>query len=152
MIEKQRKSIAIASDHAGFEGKEALVLWLIESGWQIHDLGPNVSERCDYPDYAHTLGAFVRDGHAACGILICGSGIGMSIAVNRIPGVRGALVHSTETAMLARQHNDANVLCLGSRLHDQDALKSFVSAFLETGFDGGRHASRVAKIELEPAK
>ena len=134
MTEKQRKSIAI-SDHAGFEGKEALASWLIESGWQIHDLGPNVSERCDYPDYAHTLGAFVRDGHAPCGILICGSGIGMSIAVNRF-GVRGALVHSRETAILARQHNDANVLCLGSRLHDQDALKSFVSAFWRQALTG----------------
>ena len=152
MTDKQTKSIAIASDHAGFEGKEALSLWLVESGWHVHDLGPSVAERCDYPDYAHALGTFVSDGHVPCGILICGSGIGMSIAVNRVAGARGALVHSTETAMLARQHNDANVLCLGSRLHDLSTLKSFVSTFLETGFDGGRHASRVTKIELERAK
>ena len=141
-------SLAIASDHAGFDVKEILKAYLIETlGVDVVDLGPERSERCDYPDFAAAVAQHVQGTPNGRGILICGSGIGMSMAVNRFTGVRGALVHNGLAARLSRQHNDANVLCLGARLIGIEVAKDAISGFLETAFEGGRHQTRVSKID-----
>lgn len=148
MTSLRNASLAIASDHAGYLLKEALKSYVSnELGIEVVDLGPESGERCDYPDFAAKVARHVQSNENHRGVLVCGSGIGMSIAVNRFPDVRGALVHHGLAAKLARQHNDANVLCLGSRLIGEDVAKDAVNLFLFTAFDGGRHAARVAKIE-----
>jgi len=134
-------TLYIASDHAGF----ALKAELIEFA-QAQDLGTHSAERCDYPDFANALAERVLKENAR-GILICGSGIGMSIAANRHKGIRAALCTSGLEAELARKHNDANVLCLGARLIGIDTAKECVQRFLNTAFEGGRHAERVEKLE-----
>ena len=139
--------MAIASDHAGFELKEEMTAYLQQQGLNVVDLGPETAERCDYPDYARRIADHVTRSPKSRGILICGSGIGMSMTVNRFPNVRGALVHNSLAARLARQHNDANVLCLGSRLIGIEVAKDAVTAFLTTPFAGGRHEGRVQKID-----
>jgi len=138
--------IAIGSDHAGFEVKNIIKSFLAELGHEVKDFGCESSESCDYPDYAYPLACEVATGNFDFGILICGSGIGMSIVANKVEGIRAANCCSVEMARLARQHNDANVLTFGARLIPIELAKEIVSAFLEESFEGGRHQRRVGKI------
>ncbi len=135
--------IALASDHAGFALKRELAVWLGELGYDVTDLGTNGTESVDYPDFGNKLANAVATGAAERGIAVCGSGIGISIAVNRNPKCRCARVDEPVSAALAREHNDANVIALGSRLIGPDMAKACVSAFLGTDFAGGRHQRRV---------
>ena len=139
-------AVAITSDHAGFELKATLVDWLRMRGHAVADLGPADTASVDYPDFGYALADAVACGEATFGIAICGSGIGISIAVNRHPAARCALVSDGLSARLAREHNDANVLALGARLIGIDTAKDAVSAFLATPFAGDRHTARVAKL------
>jgi ribose 5-phosphate isomerase B len=139
-------TIALASDHAGFALKSVIVGELQSAGHAVLDLGPDGEASVDYPDYGRALGEAVATGRASHGIAICGSGIGISIAVNRIAGARCALVTSGLMARLARQHNDANCIALGSRIIGIETARDCVAEFLATAFDGGRHAGRVAKL------
>ncbi len=143
--------IAIASDHAAIELKALLREYLIELGHEVADLGPETADRVDYPDYGYLLAEVVADGTADRGVALCGSGIGISIAVNRNPACRAALVSEPLSAALAREHNDANVLAMGARLTGPDMAKACLDAFLTTEFGGGRHAGRVAKLSTPPA-
>ena len=138
-------TVVFASDHAGFALKDALVDGL-RGQVRVVDLGPMTPDRCDYPDYAAKVARQVVNGDADFGVLVCGSGIGMSIAANKVPGARAALVHDELSARLARQHNDARIVCLGSRLLGPLVAERAVISFLEASFEGGRHADRVAKI------
>ncbi|AQR74756.1 ribose 5-phosphate isomerase B [Sphingomonas sp. LM7] len=138
--------IAIASDHAAFAMKSELAEWLRNEGHDVLDLGTNGPESVDYPDYGFRLGHAIESGDAAFGVAICGSGIGISIAVNRIAAARCALVSEPLSASLARQHNDANVVALGARLIGIEMAKACVTAFLETEFLGDRHQRRVEKL------
>lgn len=138
--------IAIASDHAAVVLRQALAGWLRESGHEVDDLGPDGSASVDYPDYGYRLAGAIASGAAERGIALCGSGIGISIAVNRDPACRCALVSEPLSAALAREHNDANVIALGARLTGEDMAKACVTAFLSTDFAGGRHQGRVAKL------
>ncbi len=138
--------IAIASDHAALALKAALADWLHEEGYAVDDLGPHHGSSVDYPDYGYKLAAAVASGEAERGIALCGSGIGISIAVNRNPACRCALVSEPLSATLAREHNDANVVAIGARLTGIDMAKACVAAFLSTEFAGDRHIRRVAKL------
>ncbi|HWI85057.1 MAG TPA: ribose 5-phosphate isomerase B [Sphingomonas sp.] len=138
--------IAIASDHAAVALKATLGDWLREHGHHVLDLGPHSHESVDYPDYGYALAAAIEDDRADYGIALCGSGIGISIAVNRVSAARCALVNEPYAAKLARRHNDANVIALGARLIGEDMAKACIHAFLETPFEGGRHEARVAKL------
>lgn len=138
--------IAIASDHAAVALKAALAEWLREAGHDVSDLGPHDEASVDYPDYGYALAKAVADGDAERGIALCGSGIGISIAVNRNPGCRCALVGEPLSAKLSREHNDANVLAMGARLTGIDMAKACIEAFLSTEFGGDRHARRVGKL------
>lgn len=144
--------IALASDHAGYALKALLVGELRAAGHEVLDLGTDGEGRVDYPDFGAALAAAIADGRADRGIAVCGSGIGISIAVNREPRVRCALVTSGLMARLARQHNDANCIALGSRIVGVDVARDCVREFLETEFEGGRHAGRVAKLGVSPGK
>ena len=135
--------IALAADHAGYELKDALIAWLREGGHETIDLGTNGPESVDYPDYGAKLATAVATGEAERGIAVCGSGIGISIAVNRNPACRCARVDDPLSARLAREHNDANVIALGARLIGGDMARACVAAFLGTDFSGGRHQRRV---------
>ena len=142
-----QKTVAIGADHAGFELKSALSGELKSLGFRVLDLGTDGPDSVDYPDYADAVAKAVSVGTAQSGLLICGSGIGMSIGANRHSGVRAALCHDEETARLAREHNDANVLVLGARLTDEELAGRCVDVFFSTEFDGGeRHARRVSKL------
>lgn len=141
------RSVLLAADHAGYELKQDLARHLADLGYEPRDLGTDSADSVDYPDFAHRLAVAIREGEAERGILCCGAGIGMSIAANRHAGVRAANCLDERMASLAREHNDANVLCLGSRLLDPDQAKKIVWTFLETPFGGGRHGRRVEKIE-----
>ena len=143
--------IAIASDHAAFDLKAELREYLIELGHEVADLGPESADRVDYPDYGYLLAAVVADGTVERGVALCGSGIGISIAVNRNPACRAALVSEPLSAALAREHNDANVIAMGARLTGSDMAMACLDAFLSTDFGGGRHAGRVAKLSNPPA-
>jgi ribose 5-phosphate isomerase B len=138
--------IALAADHAGFLLKDELAQWLRDRGHEVTDLGTNGPESVDYPEYGAKLGSFVGLGKADRGIAVCGSGIGISIAVNRNLGCRCARVSDPLSAELAREHNDANVIALGARLIGSDMAKACVAAFLDTEFAGGRHQRRVAQL------
>jgi ribose 5-phosphate isomerase B len=138
--------IAIASDHAAFALKTTLAAWLRAEGHDLLDLGPDSDARVDYPDFGFKLAAAIANGEAERGIALCGSGIGISIAVNRHPAVRCALVAEPLSAALAREHNDANVMALGARLVGEDMAKACITAFLTTAFAGGRHQPRVDKL------
>ena len=140
--------IAIASDHAGIILKTEIFRVLQELGLDIEDLGPTETTSVDYPDYAHLLAKAVSDGRVERGVLICGTGLGMSMAANRHPGVRAALCHDAYTAEMARRHNDANILCMGARTVGGGVAEQMATVFFETPFDGDRHQRRVAKIEL----
>ncbi len=139
--------IALASDHAGFAEKEKLKPLLQEMGIEVHDLGTVSEDSVDYPDYAARVGREVSSGQADQGLLVCGSGTGMAIAANKVPGVRAAVAWNEETARLARQHNDANVLAVGARTTPEVEIPLIVRTFFTTPFDGGRHAGRVEKIK-----
>ncbi len=142
--------IAIASDHAGYEEKERLKPLLNELGIQFEDLGTVSEESVDYPDYARKVGEEVAQGHVDQGLLVCGSGTGMAIAANKVPGVRAAVAWNEETARLAREHNDANVLSLGAQVTPAEDLPKIVRAWFAAKFAGGRHTQRVEKIrEIE---
>ena len=138
--------IALASDHAALELKSALRDWLIEMGHEVADLGPDTADSVDYPDYGYKLAGVVADGTAERGIALCGSGIGISMSINRNPAVRCALVSEPLSATLAREHNDANCIAMGARLTGVDMAKACVTAFLDTEFAGGRHQRRVDKL------
>ena len=140
--------IPIASDHAGFALKERLRAALERRGYEVEDLGPDSDASTDYADYAHPLAARVSAGRASRGVLMCGTGLGMSYAANRHPHVRAAVAWTPEIAELARRHNDANVLVLPARFVTEDEAERILDAWLETPFDGGRHERRVEKIEL----
>lgn len=138
--------IALAADHAGYVLKDELVAWLREAGHDVSDLGTNGPESVDYPQFGARLADIVASGQADRGIVVCGSGIGISIAVNRNPACRCARVSEPLSAALAREHNDANVLALGARLVGSDMAKACVQAFLGTEFAGGRHQRRVDQL------
>jgi ribose 5-phosphate isomerase B len=138
--------IAIAADHAGFALKQELRDRLAAEGHEMNDFGTQSPESTDYPDYASLVAHEVAGGRADRGILVCSTGIGMSIAANKVEGVRAALVTNQDAAKLTRQHNDANVITLGARYTDAGAALPLVETFLNTDFEGGRHARRVAKI------
>lgn len=147
------KKVAIASDHAGYQAKESIKRLLDELGLTYEDYGTQSEDSVDYPDYAARIGEAVARGEAERGILVCGSGIGMEIAANKVPGVRAALAWNEETARLARQHNDVNVIAVGARTTASDVILQIIRVFLSTDFDGGRHAHRVNKItQLEQKK
>lgn len=143
--------IPIASDHAGFEMKEHLRATLERMGYEVEDIGTHSAASTDYPDYAHPLAAKVERGEAKRGVLLCGTGLGMSYAANRHHGVRAAVVWSPEIATFARSHNDANVLVLPARFVSEADADAILKNFLETPFEGGRHQKRVDKIEPENA-
>ena len=138
--------IAIASDHAGFAEKEKLKPLLRDLGVEFDDLGTSSEESVDYPDYAARVADAVAGGRVEQGVLICGSGTGMAITANKVPGVRAAVAWSEETARLAREHNNANVLAIGARTTPAGDIPGIVRAWFETSFAGGRHADRVEKI------
>ena len=138
--------IALASDHAGYAEKERLKTVLTDLGVEFDDLGPASEMSVDYPDYARRVAEQVAQGQVEQGLLLCGSGAGMAITANKVPGVRAAVAWSEETARLARQHNDANVLAIGARTTPATEIPSIVRAWFSSDFEGGRHAERVAKI------
>lgn len=139
--------IAIGSDHAGFEEKQKLVQWLRDHDYEVHDFGPDSPASVDYPDYVHPLATAITEGKYERGILLCGSGNGVCISANRHRGIRAALAWLPEIATLARQHNDANVVCIPARFIDLHTIYSITQEFLRTEFEGGRHQRRVEKIE-----
>jgi ribose 5-phosphate isomerase B len=138
--------VAVASDHAGVTLKRVLADELRAMSYEVLDLGTDGSDSVDYPDYARALAEAIAEGRAERGLVVCGTGIGVSIAANRYPGVRAALCHDVSSARLSRQHNDANVLALGARLIGVETAKDCLRTFLETRFEGGRHGRRVAKL------
>ena len=138
--------IAIASDHAALDLKAELTNWLAEQGHDVSDLGPHTPDSVDYPDFGYKLADEVASGKVDRGVALCGSGIGISISVNRSPNVRCALVSEPLSASLAREHNDANCIAMGARLTGPDMAKACLKAFLETEFSGGRHQRRVDKL------
>ncbi len=140
------KSIAIGNDHAGYERKEPLKKYLLDQGYEVIDCGSYSTDSVDYPDYAHKVARMVASGEATLGIVICGSGNGVCMSVNKHPGIRGALAWREDIARLARQHNNANILCLPGRfISDEEAIK-ITAAWLTAEFEGGRHERRVKKI------
>ncbi len=139
--------VAVGSDHAGFTMKETLAEKLRSQGHEVIDLGTYSADRVDYPDYGAAVGRAVRDGTADQGLCICGSGIGIAIAANKIAGIRAAVVHDATSARLARAHNDANVMCIGERLVGLEVACDALDAWLSAVFDGGRHAGRVSKLD-----
>lgn len=146
--------IAVGSDHAGYELKRELSEHLRAAGHEVTDLGTHSTDRVDYPDFGAAVGRAVAGGSADAGLCVCGSGIGIAMAANKISGVRAATVHDVSSARLARQHNDANVLCMGQRLIGPAVARDALDAWLDATFEGGRHVARVAKLDAlgsEPA-
>ena len=138
--------VSIGSDHAGFEQKQALVDYLKGKGHEVVDRGPANDDRVDYPDYAAPVARDVADGSADYGVLVCGTGIGMAMAADKVPGVRAANIINPEFAALCREHNDANVIALSGRFVPLEENERILDTFLATDFGGGRHAGRVEKI------
>lgn len=143
-MSKQR--MGVASDHAGLDLKRVLVAELEKRGFEVQDFGTHSTASCDYPDFAHALARAVEDGSVRQGLLVCGTGVGMSIAANRHAGVRAVVCSEPLSARMSRRHNDANVLCLGARIVGSDTAVDILDAFVGAEFEGGRHAGRVAKI------
>lgn len=139
-------NISIASDHAGFEQKQALAAYLRERGHQVVDRGPSNDDRVDYPDFAELVARDVAEGAAERGVLVCGTGIGMAVAANKVDGIRAVNVITPQFAELSREHNDANVITLSGRFVDAETNRAILDAFLSTPFGEGRHTGRVAKI------
>ena len=140
------KKIAIASDHGGFNLKESMIAHLLNTGWEVDDLGPHNGSAVDYPDYGIKLAEAVAEKKVERGIVICGTGIGMSIVVNRYPGIRGTLCSDLFTAKLCREHNDSNILIMGGRVIGVGLAAEIVNTWLNTPFEGGRHQRRLDKI------
>ncbi|MBM4291393.1 MAG: ribose 5-phosphate isomerase B [Deltaproteobacteria bacterium] len=142
--------VYLSSDHAGFALKESLAAWLrarpAEEALEVVDLGPATAAPCDYPERAWALAEAVAGDEGSRGVLVCGTGLGVSMAANRHPRIRAALAHDAFTAELARRHNDAQVLCLGARVVGEGVARHALEAFLRAGFEGGRHAARVAQL------
>jgi ribose 5-phosphate isomerase B len=138
--------IAVGSDHRGFEVKKRILLLLTQLGHEVLDMGTGGQEGADYPDFAFAVAEAVGDKRVDRGILICGTGIGMCIAANKVPGVRAAPCHDSITAEMSRRHNDANILCLSADLLGEELIDRMIRIWLETEFEGGRHARRVSKI------
>lgn len=141
-----KETIGIAADHGGFFLKLAIAEEIEAAGYQVLDLGTDSEKSVDYPDYAEKLVRAISDGNVKKGVLVCGTGIGISIAANRHMGIRAALCYDEETTVLARQHNDANILCLGGRKTAESQARQLVALFLDTEFEGGRHERRVEKL------
>ena len=146
MSDKIHNSFVLASDHAGYDLKEQIKFYLENNNFKVKDLGPFNNDSVDYPDYGKLLGKVIKNNNNTLGIAICGSGLGMSIALNRISGVRAALCHNIEVVKLARNHNDANVLVLGGRFINLDESIKIVDIFSKESFEGGRHKRRVDKL------
>ncbi len=145
--------IAIGSDHAGFALKETLRMWLVEQGHEVADLGTHTEERCDYPKFGALVGEAVARGDAERGVVVCGSGQGICMAANKVPGVRGGVIRDVQDAEMTRRHNDANVACFGERFTEPDVALASLRVFLETPFEGGRHAARVEQLaELDAGR
>lgn len=140
--------IAIGSDHGGFEYKEKTKILLSNLGLEYKDFGTFSNQSCDYPDYAHQVAKSITSGESEIGILICGSGIGMSIAANKHKNIRAAVCESTKAAELSRKHNNANILCFGQRFISWETAEEIIKIFLNSNFEGGRHENRVNKINL----
>jgi ribose 5-phosphate isomerase B len=138
--------VALGADHAGFPLKEDLKTWLIARGYDVVDLGTQSAESVDYPDFAVGVGSAITAGKADRGVLVCGTGIGMAMAANKVPGVRAAACSDAYTARMSREHNDANILALGARITSREAAIEIVEIWLGAEFAGGRHARRVEKI------
>jgi ribose 5-phosphate isomerase B len=138
--------VVIGSDHAGFLLKETLKSWLLDNGFDVDDLGTYSEDRVDYPDYGARVGQAVAHGEAERGVAVCGSGQGICMAANKVPGVRAGVIRDDEDAEMTRRHNDANVACFGERFTEPEVAVHALQVFLETGFDGGRHAERVEKL------
>jgi len=138
--------IAIGSDHAGFSYKEAIKDHLTQAGFEVNDLGTFTDASCDYPDYAHAVASAVEAGVSLFGVLVCGSANGVAITANKHAGIRAAICWEKEIAILARAHNNANIICVPARFVPVDAALDMVDVFLSTEFEGGRHATRVGKI------
>lgn len=138
--------IAVGSDHGGFELKEAVKALLVERGIPVHDVGTDNGDSVDYPDFGEKVARKVSTGEAEKGVLVCGTGIGMSIVANKFPGVRAALAADPYMAKMAKQHNNANILVLGGRVIDRDEAREMVAAWLDSAFEGGRHQGRLDKI------
>lgn len=143
-------SIAVASDHAGYDLKLAIKDELVALQWKVFDLGVDGPESVDYPDFGYALARALKNGEVRRGVLICGSGIGISIAANRYAEVRAALIHDALGARMARLHNDANVICFGGRMIGADVARDCLRVFLDTDFEGGRHQRRVDKLSSPP--
>ena len=139
-------TVSIGADHAGYPMKAQLAQWLTDHGYQVINRGTDSTDSTDYPDYAHAVAGDVSSGDADLGLLVCGSGIGMSIAANQHPGIRAALCANSELAGLSRMHNNANVLCLAARFITDEVAESALETFLNTPFEGGRHERRVEKM------
>ncbi len=148
MSKSLTKSIAIASDHAGFILKEKILFYLKKLKIRTFDLGTFSQDRVDYPDNAKKLVFFLKKKKSLTGILICGSGIGVSIAANRFKGIRAAICNESKSALLARKHNDANILCLGARLINLKNAQKVVNIFINTSFESGRHLKRIKKLDI----
>ena len=140
------KKIGLASDHGGFDLKESVIAHLLNTGWEVDDLGPHSGDSVDYPDYGIKLAEAVAEKRVQRGIVICGTGIGMSIVVNRYPGIRGTLCSDLFTAKLCREHNDSNILIMGGRVIGKGLAAEIVNTWLNTPFEGGRHQRRLDKI------
>jgi ribose 5-phosphate isomerase B len=138
---------AAGADHAGYALKDLLVAHLRRLGHDVEDLGTNSEERVDYPDFGAAVGRVVASGEAEFGILVCGSGVGVCIAANKVPGIRAATVHDMTSARLAREHNDANIICIGARFLGEQTATDAVDAFVGASFQGGRHTQRVNKLD-----
>ena len=141
------KKFYIATDHAGYAVKDFVKDFVESLGHEIIDLGPESDDRVDYPDFAKKCANAVLEDEGSLGILICGTGIGISISANKVVGIRAGLCHDTYTARLTREHNDANILCFGERVVGRGVIEDMIKVFASTEFEGGRHAGRVAKIE-----
>lgn len=141
------KRLVIGSDHGGFVLKGKIIEHLKSQGYEIKDVGTNSTESCDYPVYAKAVGNAVASGEFEKGILVCGSGIGVSIVANKVKGVRAALCHESHSAMLSRLHNNANVLCLGERITGESLALDIVDVWLKSEFEGGRHQKRIDMME-----
>ena len=144
-------TIALGSDHAGFEYKQMLAQWLRDNGYEVRDFGTHSPASVDYPDFVHPLAEAITNGELERGILVCGSANGVCITANKHRGIRAAIAWEPELASLARQHNDANVLCVPARFITEENARIIANQFLTTGFEGGRHQTRVSKIDGQAA-
>ncbi len=144
--ESDERVVAVGSDHAGYRLKERLAGELARMGFEVRDMGTGSEESCDYPDFALAVAEAVAGGEAEKGVLVCGTGAGMAMAANKVPGIRAAACNEPCTAEFCRLHNDADILTMGARIVDEEGALRILKVFMETGFEGGRHAGRLEKI------